>query len=71
MWTVITQAWHDLTPTGRAALLIVLILAITGLLAVAMWLGYRLDWLPPLLEKAITHTPKSPLSTLQSLPSNL
>jgi hypothetical protein len=55
MWTIITTAWHDLSKTGRAAVLIVLILAITGLLAVAMWLGYRLDWIPSLLDKAITH----------------
>lgn len=55
MWPIITTAWHDLSKTGRAAVLIVLILAVAGLLAAAMWLGYRLDWLPTLLDKAISH----------------
>ncbi len=63
MWTIITAAWHDLSAPGRAAVLGILILAVAGLLALAMWLGYRLDWLPPLLEKALTLAPRpSPLA---------
>lgn len=45
------QLWRDLTPTARAAVLIVLILTVAALLALAMQLRYNLDWLPPLLEK--------------------
>lgn len=53
MWQILTAAWHDLSAKGRAAVLVVLILAVAGLLVVAMWLGYRLDWIPDLLGKAI------------------
>lgn len=55
MWSIISQAWRDLSASGRAVVLVMLILAATGLLAMAMWLGYRLDWLPNLLEAAITN----------------
>lgn len=53
MWAVIRAAWHDLNAGGRAAVLIVLVLAAAGLLGVAMWLGYNLDWLPNLLGQAV------------------
>ena len=59
MLSILKGAWHDLSAPGRAAIIIVLILAVTGLLAMAMWLGYRLDWIPSLLEKAVTWQPIS------------
>ena len=49
MWTVIKGAWGDLTPVGRMWVGIVLLLAGAGLLAMAMWMGYDLDWIPRLL----------------------
>ena len=49
MWQTIVAAWHDLSKTGRAVVVCVLGLAICGLLALAMWLGYDLSWLPGLL----------------------
>lgn len=49
MWQVIKAAWHDLSKTGRAVIVCVLALAVAGLLALAMWLGYDLSWLPRLL----------------------
>lgn len=57
MLDILKGAWHDLSATGRAIVLVVLILAVAGLLAMAMWLGYRLDWLPNLLDKALTWQP--------------
>ena len=53
MWTILKAAWSDLSASGRAAVLVVLILAAAGLLGVAMWLGYNLDWLPGLLGQAV------------------
>lgn len=53
MWAILTAAWHDLSATGRAVILVILILAVAGLLALAMWLGYNLDWLPGLLGQAV------------------
>lgn len=53
MWATLTAAWHDLSATGRAVVLAILILAGAGLLALAMWLGYNLDWLPGLLGQAV------------------
>lgn len=53
MWAILTAAWRDLSATGKAAVLVVLILAGAGLLGMAMWLGYNLDWFPSLLGKAI------------------
>lgn len=54
MWAILVAAWKDLSAAGRAAVLIVLILAVAGCLALAMWLGYRLDWLPDLLTGLLT-----------------
>lgn len=54
MWAILVAAWKDLSAAGRAAVLIVLILAVAGCLALAMWLGYRLDWLPDLLTTVVT-----------------
>ena len=53
MWTILKAAWHDLSATGRMAVIIVLVLAVAGLLALAMWLGYDLSWLPGLLSQAV------------------
>lgn len=53
MWAILTAAWKDLSAKGRAVVLVALILAVAGLLVVAMWLGYRLDWIPDLLSRAI------------------
>ena len=47
------QMWADLSAKGRAVVLVVLILAVAGLLAAAMFLGYRMDWIPPLLGGAV------------------
>lgn len=49
MITTLKAAWHDLSKTGRMWVGIVLILAVFGLLAIAMFLGYNLDWVPGLL----------------------
>lgn len=51
--TAFREMWAGLSATGKTAVLVVLILAITGLLAMAMWLGYQLDWLPDLLGRAV------------------
>ena len=51
--TAFRAMWAELGASGKTAVLVVLILAITGLLAMAMWLGYRLDWLPDLLGRAV------------------
>ncbi len=48
MLSVLRDAWGSLTPVGRMWVAIVLGLAVCGLLALAMWLGYNLDWLPGL-----------------------
>ena len=53
MWEILKGAWRDLSAKGRAVVLVVLILASAGLLALAMWLGYNLDWLPNLLGQAV------------------
>lgn len=53
MWAILKAAWTDLGATGRAVVLVVLVLAVAGLLALAMWLGYDLGWLPGLLGKAV------------------
>jgi len=57
MLSILKGAWHDLSASGRMVVLVVLILAVAGLLGVAMWLGYRLDWIPNLLDKALTWQP--------------
>lgn len=49
MWDVIKGAWHDLSKVGRMWVIITLGLAVAGLLALAMVLGYNLDWIPTLL----------------------
>lgn len=41
--------WHDLDKRGRAVVLVVLLLAAAGLLAMAMWMKYDLSWVPGLL----------------------
>jgi hypothetical protein len=53
MFAVMKNAWEDLSKTGRMWVLIVLFLAVAGLLAVAMFLGYSMDWIPGLLNKAV------------------
>ena len=47
------EMWAGLSASGKTAVLVVLILAITGLLAMAMWLGYRLDWLPGIIGQVV------------------
>jgi hypothetical protein len=49
MSPVIRGAWADLSQVGRMWVVIVLALALTGLLALAMWLRYDLSWIPRLL----------------------
>lgn len=53
MWTILKSGWHDLSTTGRATVIVVLVLAGAGLLAMAMWLRYDLSWLPGLLGQAV------------------
>lgn len=57
MLTILKAAWRDLSAPGRATVIVVLICAVAGLLAMAMWLGYNLDWFPGLLDKALTWQP--------------
>lgn len=45
--------WRDLSKKGRAVVLVVLLLAVAGLLAMAMWLGYDLSWVPPIIGGAV------------------
>lgn len=47
---VLGRMWVDLPATGKTVVVIVGILALTGLLASAMFLGYRLDWIPTFLS---------------------
>ena len=53
MWQIIREAWAGLAAPGRASVLIVLALAATGLIALAMWLRYDLSWLPPIIGGAV------------------
>ena len=46
MLTILRQAWSDLNATGKTVVAVVLLLAVAGLLALAMWLRYDLSWLP-------------------------
>jgi len=48
MLQILREAWAGLSMTGRAVVLVVLLLAGAGLLALAMWLRYDLSWLPGL-----------------------
>lgn len=52
MMAILIQAWRDLGATGKMVVGVVLILAAAGLLAMAMYLGYNLDWLPGILGGA-------------------
>ena len=49
MQEVYRVVWRDLSKKGRAIVLVVLMLAVAGLLAMAMWLKYDLSWVPGLL----------------------
>ena len=49
MQEVYKVQWRDLSKKGRAVVLVVLMLAVAGLLAMAMWLRYDLSWVPGLL----------------------
>lgn len=49
MQEVYSVLWRDLSKKGRAVMLVVLLLAVAGLLAMAMWLKYDLSWVPGLL----------------------
>lgn len=46
MLQIMREGWTGLSMTGRAVVLVVLLLAVAGLLALAMWLRYDLSWLP-------------------------
>ena len=50
MIQILTAAWRDLSATGKTVVAVVILLAGAGLLGLAMWLGYNLDWLPGLLS---------------------
>lgn len=46
MWTILIAAWRDLSATGKTVVAVVILLALAGLLGLAMWLRYDLSWLP-------------------------
>ncbi len=50
MLAILIAAWRDLSATGKTVVAMVILLAGAGLLGLAMWLGYNLDWLPSLLS---------------------
>ncbi len=50
MLAILIAAWRDLSATGKTVVAVVILLAGAGLLGLAMWLGYNLDWLPRLLS---------------------
>ena len=50
MLAILIAAWRDLPARGKTVVAVVLLLAVAGLLALAMWLGYNLDCLPGLLS---------------------
>ena len=50
MLAILIAAWRDLSATGKTVVAVVILLAGAGLLGLAMWLGYNLDWLPGLLS---------------------
>ena len=54
MFAIIGEAWRELSATGKAAVLVVLVLAGAGLLALAMWLRYDLGWFPAWLTSVTT-----------------
>lgn len=49
----VKELWAGLSAKGRAVVIVVLVLAGAGLLALAMWLGYRMDWLPPIFGQLV------------------
>lgn len=51
MFAILKAAWVELSGTGKSVVAVVLILAIAGLLAMAMWLNYNLDWVPGILAQ--------------------
>ena len=53
MLTAFREMWAELGASGKTVVLVVLILAITGLLVMAMWLGYQLDWLPGIIGQVV------------------
>ena len=53
MLQILREVWSGLSAPGRAAVLIVLGLAVAGLIAMAMWLRYDLSWLPPIIGGAV------------------
>lgn len=50
MLAILKDAWAGLSMKGRAVVLVVLLLAGAGLIALAMWLRYDLSWLPDALQ---------------------
>lgn len=57
MWAILVAAWKDLGPTGKMVVAVVVLLAGAGLLGLAMWLGYNLDWLPGVLGMGLLVPP--------------
>ncbi len=50
MRAILIAAWRDLPASGKTVVAVVILLAVAGLLALAMWLGYNLDWLPGIVS---------------------
>ena len=54
MLAILGDAWRELSATGKAVVLVVMVLAGAGLLALAMWLRYDLAWFPAWLSSVTT-----------------
>ena len=54
MLAILGDAWRELSATGKAVVLVVMVLAGAGLLALAMWLRYDLGWFPAWLTSVTT-----------------
>ncbi len=50
MWQIMIAAWKDLGGTGKMVVAVVILLAVAGLIGMAMWLRYDLSWLPGILQ---------------------
>jgi hypothetical protein len=62
MLAILIAAWRDLSATGKTIVAVVILLAGAGLLGLAMWLGYNLDWLPGVLGMGLMVPPPPKLA---------
>ena len=61
MWAILMAAWRDLNATGKTVVAVVILLAVAGLIGMAMWLRYDLSWLPGVLGMGLLVPPPSQL----------